>query len=498
MFGRLRARLERASFPAIADPEVEARKVAVLRIATGLVMTWRCGLQLLDSYYYFDPVRVLGVEWPLQAMASAVQLALALGVTIGLRPAACAWLLLATHPAYSIWTDTYNLGPMLLTPLLGALAVLETGRLTPRGRQRAALPVADYRAVYLIIFCAYAGWSLQALLYHVRDAYWLSGQTLAVLLTNSYLSEFPDAFRAVEAAAPRFFAGLSVCVVICQSLFQAAMVPLAATSAGVRFVCWWGWVFILVSLADLQLSILPIVEVIMWTLVFVPARWFCMTADPARPAPANGDASRRAVTAALYCVSYALLLTLYVGNGLSRFAVARELPDWLNLTVIPLSGLVAPNVFNREDLSMGDRWVVLDRAGTGARGRVPFNGANGERLAYHRGDIPYFANSLRWRRGMIAAADLRSYHQPGGTGYAFARRIALYDFRRQGSVGNGLYHCTLYRNRASAVALGSDPARYEREVVYEFTVQVGPSPEAPATRRDVETGVPADSASLRR
>jgi hypothetical protein len=122
---------------------------------------------------------------------------------------------------------------------------------------------------------------------------------------------------------------------------------------------------------------------------------------------------------------------------------------------------------------MGDRWVVLERADRPAGGPVPFNGPDGERLAYHRGDLPYFAISLPWRRSMIGVADLTAYHQPGGQGYAYARRIALYDFRRHGGVGSGLYRCTLFRNRASVVALGSAPDRYRPEVVYEFTVQVG-------------------------
>lgn len=471
MFERLASRLERASFPPLADPALEARKVAVLRLATGLVLVWRCAFQLEDAYYYFDPVAIGGRQWPLQALATAGQLALALGLTVGVRPALCAVLLMATHPAYSIWTGTYNLGPMLLTPLLGAFAVLETGALTLGGRRRAPPPATVYRWVYLVVFASYAGWSLQALLYHVRDAYWLAGQTLAVLLTSSYLSEFPTLFRAFEAAAPRLFTALSIVVVACQTLFQLAMVPLAATSAGVRFVCWWGWTFILVSLVDLQLSILPAVEVVMWALIFVPARWFVLAR---RRAPlAMVPAPRRSVAAVAFCAGYAVLLAVYFITGVSRFAVANEGPAWLHRVVLPLAGLVAPNVFNRADLSMGDRWVVIERAGGAGDGPVPFNGWNGERLAYHRGDVAYFANSLPWRRGMIDVADLAAYHQPGGTGYDYARRMALYDFRRQGGVGRAHYHCTLYRNQSSVVALGSAPDRYRPERVYEFTIEVG-------------------------
>ena len=110
MFARLSSCLDHTAFPRIADPETEAHKVALLRIATGFILVWRCGLILRDSCYYFDPVPFVVGAWSLQTLASAAQLALAFGLTLGLAPAACGALLAATHAAYSIWTGTYNLG----------------------------------------------------------------------------------------------------------------------------------------------------------------------------------------------------------------------------------------------------------------------------------------------------------------------------------------------------------------------------------------------------
>src|SRR5687767_7110062 len=124
MFVRLSTWLDRTAFPNIGNADLESQKVAVLRIATGLVLVWRGVFMLRDSVYFFDPVRLDGGEWPVHALAAAVQLLLALGLALGIAPAACAVLLVATHPAYSHWTGTYNLGPMLLTPTLGGLAVL--------------------------------------------------------------------------------------------------------------------------------------------------------------------------------------------------------------------------------------------------------------------------------------------------------------------------------------------------------------------------------------
>ena len=74
---------------------------------------------------------------------------------------------------------------------------------------------------------------------------------------------------------------------------------------------------------------------------------------------------------------------------------------------------------------------------------------------------------------MIGVDDLPSYHRPGGDGYEYARRLALYDYRRHGGSGIGLYQFKLFRNQSSLVALGIEPNRYRPEFLFEFTIQVG-------------------------
>ncbi len=478
MFARLSTWLDRTAFPKISNPETESHKVALLRIAAGLVLVWRCAFMLRDSVYYFDPVPLAGAEWPLHAMAAGVQLLLAAGLALGIAPAACALLLMATHPAYSHWTDTYHLGLMLLTPTLGALAVLETGRYALWGRKREIPPAALYRAVYLILFVTYAGWNFQALLYHLRDPDWVGGRTAGVLFTNTYLSEFYGVFQLWEAATPGLYALFSQAVGVLQSSFQLAMLPLMFTRWGARFVRLWGWAFILGSLADLQLSILPVVEVIIWTLVFVPAGWFVSARVASSPATPSASSRLRLLAVGLFGGAYGLLLPFYYGNAIAEALLRLPLPQVANnFPVLYYSGLVAPNVFNRADLSMGDRWPVIERLDGPYRGLVPLNGEAGERLSYHLSDLLYFGNSLRWRRGMIYAEDLAAYHRPGGEGYRFARQIVLYDYRRHDAAGPGNYRICLFRNHASDFFLGAGVDRYGRGLVFEFQLRAGP--EAP-------------------
>jgi hypothetical protein len=240
-----------------------------------------------------------------------------------------------------------------------------------------------------------------------------------------------------------------------------------------RFVAIWGSVFIFGSLADLQLSILPIVEVIMWALIFAPGRWF-VAARMRAPNAAGIFPSWRIAATALFCGIYGLLLALFFGNAVTMFAWNRGLPVWVESRFFIYAGLIAPNVFNRQDLTMGDHWPVVERLDEPHAGLVPLNGGEGERLAYHRSDLLYFRNSLRWRRGMIGQESQEAYHQVGAAGYEYAHELACYDYRRHGGAGPGLYRFRIFQNRASVFSLRADPVRYHPELLFEFTIQVGP------------------------
>jgi hypothetical protein len=99
MFARISCWLDHTDFPRIVDPVAEARKIAVARIVTGLILAWQCGLMLRDSWYYFEPVSLYRFDWSSPALASAGQLALALGLTLGIAPATCATMLMGTRAA---------------------------------------------------------------------------------------------------------------------------------------------------------------------------------------------------------------------------------------------------------------------------------------------------------------------------------------------------------------------------------------------------------------
>jgi hypothetical protein len=325
------------------------------------------------------------------------------------------------------------------------------------------------------MFLAYAGWSFQAVLYHVRDPYWIEGRTTAVMFINSYLSEFYGAFRAWEHASPSTLRALSILTGSAQTLFQMAMIPLMFTRWGSVFVHVWGWIFILGSVIDLQLTLLPFVEVVLWGMIFLPSRWFHApdgnkAVSPSRPNH-SGDLG---FAPAVYAVGYGVLSLLFFTNAILGSTIGGSLPPWIANPVLHYAGLVAPNVFNTADLTMGDRWAVMTRIDRGHATLVPLDGLEGERLAYLRSDLLYFANSLRWRREMIFARDLDAFHRPGARGYAYAYRIALYDHRRQGNRAPQKYRVRIFRNYAAEQAGSGMAARYAPIQIFEFTLTINP------------------------
>jgi len=463
--------LDRTWFPPAGDPSLEARKLAVLRIATGFLVAWRNGAIALDARYFFEPTVLGGHSIQVQAACALVECLLGVGLAVGVLPRTCAGVLLFTHAWFSAWTGTYNLGPMLLVPVFGAFAVLDTGCLALAVRPRRPAPAPLVRLVYATLFLAFAGWNLQALLlYHLQDPSWLGGRTFMIMCTNSYLGVFYRAFRGWCAFSPGTLLALSLAVVSLQTLFQAAMIPMMFTRWGARYVMVWGWVFALGSLLLLHLTLLPFVEIIYWAALFLPAGWFGWAGRNQPSGPVHGKPGQSRCAAAIpFLLCYQALLVLYYGNVILRRPQGSRIGDPL----LVYAGLVAPDVFNKTDLRMGDRWAVVFRVAGGRREVVPFDGTDGSRLSFHGSDLLVFANSIQWRRSMIGCGDLAAYHSPGHPGFAFASQIARFDYRRRGSTGSGEYLVTIYGSDATDAAAGLQTAGFEGTPATSFTLVVG-------------------------
>jgi predicted DCC family thiol-disulfide oxidoreductase YuxK len=97
--------------------------------------------------------------------------------------------------------------------------------------------------------------------------------------------------------------------------------------------------------------------------------------------------------------SYVLLHVVFAGLYLTSLpGIGSKLGHFLR-TMTHVNGYMRIDVFNSHDLTLSEHWFTI--AADYGDGRVmllPFVGAEGERLAWHKSDRVYFGNSLLWRR----------------------------------------------------------------------------------------------------
>lgn len=369
-------------------------------------------------------------------------LALVTLVTIGVAAPLTVPLLIFQYQAFDERLQTETLGTDVLLLLLllfwigraGAQLSVDAWLLNRGGSAAAPLRLlyalfriprrAQLPWIFLAFFTAYAVMSFGAVLFHLDDPLWRSGDALRLLFTSSYLSRFWAAFRDLEAYSPTLLQAVSIAGIIGQVAFQLFMLPLIWTRWGARFVVWWGALFFTLSLVVLQLSYLPLLEMLFWTALFRRPR--STAPEEARHEPwLRSDRAHKTImaTAAAMLLAFAMTGVPYLDGtiGLEAEGARRSLAA---------IGLEVPYVLNRDDLRMGDAWPVLYRREAGRRVLLPYHGRDGERLAWLWNDLFYFGNSLKWRREFNPERSLA----PDSDSVSRLVDVALYDHRRRGAM----------------------------------------------------------------
>jgi hypothetical protein len=476
--------LQKTALPRLVDLDHEQRRLNLLRICVGLVVLFRTAL-IVDAarFYFVDPTT--GVLPTVFVFWSIVELALLGMFTLGIcTPLATLGLVTTYLTIFEPLMNSFTLATLILQPILicflfanvGAHFSVDqwlmrrTGSFSKALRRLyglVGLPSVDTLTVlYSFLFLNFALLSLAAVLFHLDDSYWLAGQTVGVLLRDSYLSSQFAVFRTIAEAAPGPWRLFSITGVVCQTIFQLFMIPLMFLKIGRWFAVLWGLNFLLVSLFFLRLSYLPFVELAIWTLLFLPRP----KKKTAEPAPTPVSLLHTGYTAWWLFVCFVFLLQTSV-PGWGRVVDHIGFSSWRPGLFLRSHGLESPNVFNRTDLPMSEHWPMLYRVpDSGEPELVPFNGPAGERLAYHRYDELYFGNSLRWRRAMIGQ-DIRSQHEPGRLGYGLVLRVLLFDHRLQGFDAPVRYRVDVMETRASETALPHDE-RFEARPLFSYEVLV--------------------------
>ncbi len=483
---RSESRLDRliawSAFPQAIDADREQAKANAARIAVGLIMLYRTALIVAATYYY-HPTDVTEAQITAKFLLGCGMLVLLAIYTVGFCTPLAGLVLIAAYPYFDARLLTGTLGTNVASLCLIALLLLNTGGQYSidgvilrsngvigsvwRGMYNVfGFPSATQATcIYFLFFAAYAVISFSALAYHVNDAFWREGHTVGVMLTDAYLSRYYEFFRAWEITTPTLYRAFSIICVAGQTIFQVAMLPLIFVLWGRRFVVAWGLIFFFISAVCLQLSYLPYLELVLWALIF--ARM-----GAKEPESTAEKVQRRSVviayTAAMAIAFIVFLATWFAPGGRAWSGNAWERPH----RALAWIGLDAPQVFNDADLRMGGRWPVIHRIdANGDRTLVPLNGEDGQRLAYHRSDLLYFGNSLRWRRRMIAS-DPAVYNRRGKTGYEQIREVCYYDFARGRIRDSAKYEVRVYENRSARFGLPAEE-RYNAEQILAFDLEIG-------------------------
>ena len=410
-FGWYLRGVHRAALPRLVDVDHEQRRLNILRIYVGLVALVRTVLIVYAARFYFVDPTTGALPTPF-VFWSTVELGLLGMFTLGICTPLATLGLVATYlTVFEPLMRSFTLGTLILQSIwicflfanVGARFSVDewvrqrTGSFSRvlRGLYRiVGFPSADTLTVlYSFVFLNFALLSLAAVLFHLDDPFWLGGHTVGVMLQDSYFNPHFEIFRTAADAAPVPWRMFSVTGVVFQTIFQLFMIPLIFLQLGRRFVIWWGLNFVIVSLLFFRrLSYLPFIELAIWTMLFLP-RPKKQIAEPA-PAPVSVLHTGYVAWWLLICVLFLLQTSL---PGLGRIADHVGLSRWRPGVFLRNHGLESPNVFNRTDLSMSEHWPILYRySDSGEPELVPFNGPDGERLAYHGYDELYFGNSVRW------------------------------------------------------------------------------------------------------
>jgi hypothetical protein len=449
----------------VSTTQDEPLKLFCLRIFIAGLLIYRESLNSWAAHY--DP--------ELSSRPLVPVLFVAIGILILAGAGTRLWylVLLLSYTRYNLAFGVMNLGPLFLVPLCWAGAVLDRDpkfsidrkllKHSAAYRRVAQWPgadvaVDDYNFVFGILFLIYGVNSAAALAYHVRDEYWQQGLTVHAMLTNNFLSRYFNFFRRVESWSAPAIALFSAASIIIQTTFQLLMLPLAFLRSGRWFVVLQGFAFFVFSLALLQISVLPAVELALWWLVF--GSWVLRGG--------KGETNvrlmlRPARTAVLLIVGTASAIG--IGDTLARSSgrATGLMPQAVDQAILYLS-IWPPNVFNVTDLKMGEQWYVIYRMNRRGEDQqlVPVFTEEGKRLYYNLADVIYYGNTLRWRRSSIGVTNWGSTIPD----YLLhpIERLCQFDFRVHGLETPQKYVAYFYQDQSMNLSLPSTE-RYRKRLL---------------------------------
>lgn len=268
-------------FPEVHRPEVEFRKLGILRFLLGIIIFARY-LEIIYSSTFF-PKYVTTNFFIADATFLLVIFSFTIGFITNLSTLAVIGLMYYFDSLFHVPTLGSNICTQFLLVLFFANSGLfySIDRLLVRSKllrnsfisrilMFPGLPQASQlRTIYALGFFSYALVSMVALSYHLVDRFWTSGTTVGIMFTGAYMTKYYMSFRKLALTYPEPYFLFSKLAVIGQSIFQFLMIPLMIFRVGRFFTFWWGLMFFISAFFFLQLSYLPHVEILFWLALFI-------------------------------------------------------------------------------------------------------------------------------------------------------------------------------------------------------------------------------------
>lgn len=497
MTNRLDRFLNRTYFPETPDLLFEEKKLNIARILIGFVILWRTAKVAFAANFYFPAdLSLLGINFSTETVFALFECGLAFLLTAGaFTPLVLASLIL-TYPFFDKALGISTLGTsVMLFFLFGMLMInfrsrysfdawaesrkenSSLRRILQRVYQIIGTPDCKrIRRIYFLCFVCYATISFGALLHHINDPHWVNGITVSTLLTNSYWCPSYAFFQSIQASWPNAFFLLSASGIIAQTLFQCAMIPFIFSRWGTIFIVLQGLTFFMISAVFISLSYLPFVELILWGVIFWSSSFHSMITrkqqkhSPDKTPLFAPEPKKHALyihETYLRLSAFALLLLI------ANFPTIENYTSHLKLTKhwirdrLSHVGLVIPNVFNKTDLAMGNRWSTIYRNTDGARTFVPFHTADGARLWYLKSDMLFYGNSLSWRRRCIEMSPDDMLDTESSV-IGLLRRAVDFDSKLFPPDENTTYEVFIYENSANDDSLPL-PERLNKKTIGKIT-----------------------------
>jgi hypothetical protein len=440
-------------FAAITDADAELRQLAAIRIAAGVLCFARFAPPVWASRYYFE-----SGPWGVPpATLHGLEVLFLIGlVTLGFLTPVSTIALMSTMRSSEAELGSESLASNILALLLSLLVVTSAGArrsvdsvLMRRpgwigGAVRTLYHLVGtpstrgIRAILVLYFTALALINLGGAINHWDDDAWRSGRAMQIIFSSSYMSRVWPMWRAFEMYSPAAAAWTSWVLTMTQLVIQAAMLALIWWRPTARLVIVWGAVFFLSSIVALQLHYLGAFELLLWIALFHRPRPLTVAA--------HQPFTRRRWSELTIAGSGIVFLTVFAAHEASARAGINDYPYPKLRLYLSLLGVHSPQVFNQNDLPLGDAWCVVYR---GNWDRLPYHGPQGERLAWlQTNDLLLYRSSIRWRNEYKPDTFL----DPDRDAVGRLQQLAEFDHRRR-HTPTSTYLVDYYTSKASHTEL---------------------------------------------